>query len=49
MAGERNKHLVEAHERFRRFFRAGRFEAVYPVLPMDILSLYDLLPDSKKA
>lgn len=48
VAEERNKHLVEAHERFSRFFRAGRFEVVYPVLPMDILGLYVLLPDSKK-
>jgi len=48
VAEERNKHLVEAHERFSRFFRAGRFEVVYPVLPMDILGLYVLLPDSQK-
>ena len=48
VAEERNKHLVEAHERFSRFFRAGRFEVVYPVLPMDILGLYVLLPDSPK-
>ena len=49
VAEERNQHLVEAHERFSRFFRAGRFEVVYPVLPMDILGLYVLLPDSQKA
>jgi superfamily II DNA or RNA helicase len=48
VAEERNKHLVEAHERFSRFFRAGRYEVVYPVLPMDILGLYVLLPDSQK-
>ncbi len=48
VAEERNKHLVEAHERFSRFFRAGRFEVVYPVLPMDILGLYVLLPESQK-
>jgi hypothetical protein len=48
VAGERNKHLVEAHERFRRFFRVGRFEVVFPMLPMDILGLYALLPESQK-
>jgi len=46
VAEERSKHLVEAHERFSRFFRAGRFEVVYPVLPMDVLGLYILLPPS---
>jgi hypothetical protein len=49
VAEERSKHLVEAHERFSRFFRAGRFEVVYPVLPMDVLGLYILLPDAAKA
>jgi superfamily II DNA or RNA helicase len=48
VAEERSKHLVEAHERFSRFFRAGRFEVVYPVLPMDVLGLYILLPDAAK-
>lgn len=47
VAEERSKHLVEAHERFSRFFRAGRFEVVYPVLPMDILGVYVLLPESQ--
>ena len=32
---------------FSRFFRAGHFEVVYPVLPMDILGLYVVLPDSQ--
>jgi len=45
VAEERNKRLVEAHERFSRFFRAGRYEVVYPVLPMDIMGLYVLLPE----
>lgn len=47
-AEERNKHLVEAHERFSRFFRAGRYEVVYPVLPMDIMGLYILLPEASR-
>ena len=46
VAEERSRHLVEAHERFSRFFRSGRFEVVHPVLPMDVLGLYVLLPDS---
>jgi superfamily II DNA or RNA helicase len=45
VAEERNKKLVEAHERFSRFFRAGRYEVVYPVLPMDIMGLYILIPE----
>jgi superfamily II DNA or RNA helicase len=49
VAEVRSKHLVEAHERFSRFFRPGRFEVVYPVLPMDILGLYILLPEQTKA
>jgi hypothetical protein len=48
VAEERNKHLVEAHERFSRFFRAGRYEVVYPVLPMDIMGLYILLPEASR-
>ena len=48
VAEERNKKLVEAHERFSRFFRAGRYEVVYPVLPMDIMGLYVLLPEVGK-
>jgi superfamily II DNA or RNA helicase len=45
VAEERSKHLVEAHERFSRFFRGDRFEVVYPVLPMDVLGVYVLLPE----
>jgi superfamily II DNA or RNA helicase len=48
VAEERNKRLVEAHERFSRFFRAGRYEVVYPVLPMDIMGLYVLLPEGNR-
>ena len=49
VAETRSKHLVEAHERFSRCFRAGRYEVVYPVLPMDILGLYVLLPETPKS
>ena len=46
VAEERSKHLVEAHERFSRFFRGDQFEVVYPVLPIDVLGVYVLLPHS---
>jgi superfamily II DNA or RNA helicase len=49
VAEARSKHLVEAHERFSRFFRPGEFEVVYPVLPMDVLGIYVLLPVMTKA
>jgi hypothetical protein len=47
VAEARSQHLVEAHERFSRHLRhtaAGKFEVVYPVLPMDVLGIYILLP-----
>jgi superfamily II DNA or RNA helicase len=51
VAETRSQHLVEAHERFSRHLRqtaAGKFEVVYPVLPMDVLGIYILLPEVKK-
>ena len=47
VAETRSQHLVEAHERFNRHLRktaASKFEVVYPVLPMDVLGMYILLP-----
>ena len=47
VAEARSQHLVEAHERFSRHLQhtaAGKFEVVYPVLPMDVLGIYILLP-----
>jgi hypothetical protein len=46
VAEERSQHLVEAHERFSQFMDARQYQVVYPVLPMDILGIYVLLPDS---
>jgi len=46
---KRSQHLVEAHERFRQFLDRRQFQVVYPVLPMDVLGLYVLLPDNTKA
>jgi superfamily II DNA or RNA helicase len=44
VAEERSKHLIEAHERFRKVLGGSHFKVVYPVLPMDILGMYILLP-----
>jgi len=44
VAEKRSQHLVEAHERFRKVLGGSRFKVVYPVLPMDILGMYVLLP-----
>jgi superfamily II DNA or RNA helicase len=40
--------LVEAHERFSALMDAKQFQVVYPVLPMDLLGVYILLPDGEK-
>ena len=45
VAEERSKKLVEAHERFSSLMGTGHFQVAYPVLPMDILGVYVLLPD----
>lgn len=45
VAEERSKHLIEAHERFRKVMGGSKFQIVYPVLPMDILGMYVLIPD----
>ncbi len=45
VAEEQAKHLVDAHERFTALMDRQRFQVVYPVLPMDLLGIYILLPD----
>ena len=47
VAEERSKHLVEAHERFRKVMGGSKFQVVYPVLPMDVMGMYILLPDGR--
>ena len=37
--------LVAAHERFSSLMDAKKFQVVYPVLPMDLLGVYVLLPE----
>lgn len=45
VAEQQSKHLVEAHERFSALMEGKRFQVVYPVLPMDLLGIYLLLPE----
>jgi len=45
VAERQSKKLVEAHERFSSLMDGKRFQVVYPVLPMDLLGLYILLPE----
>jgi hypothetical protein len=45
VAEQRSKKLVEAHERFSALMDRQRFQVVYPVLPMDLLGVYILLPE----
>ena len=44
LAEDRCKQLVESHERFCELVDKRKFQVVYPVLPMDILGIYHLLP-----
>lgn len=45
VAERQSRKLVEAHERFSALMDAARFQVVYPVLPMDLLGVYILLPE----
>lgn len=45
VAEQQSRRLVEAHERFSALMDKQRFQVVYPVLPMDLLGLYILLPE----
>ena len=45
LAEEQSKRLVAAHERFSSLMdRQKRYQVVYPVLPMDLMGIYLLLP-----
>jgi hypothetical protein len=46
VAEQQSKRLVEAHERFSALMDGKRFQVVYPVLPMDLLGVYVLLPEA---
>lgn len=45
LAERRSQQLVAAHERFSALMDKRRFQVVYPVLPMDLLGVYILLPE----
>ena len=45
IAEEQSKRLVAAHERFSALMDKQRYQVVYPVLPMDLLGIYILLPE----
>jgi len=45
VAFTRAEALVESHERYRKMLAGTRFKTVEPVLPMDLLGIYILLPD----
>ncbi|MBN1223402.1 MAG: helicase, partial [Candidatus Aminicenantes bacterium] len=45
VAIERSKMLIESHERFRKVLGGTRYKVVEPVLPMDLMGIYIMLPD----
>ncbi len=45
IAMARAEALVEAHDRFRRAMGGAKYQAVKPVLPMDVMGIYIILPD----
>ena len=48
VAYERSEQLVESHTRFRKLVNGSRYKVVEPVLPMDVLGIYILLPELKQ-
>jgi len=47
VALERANHLVECHTRFKKLVSGNKYKVVEPVLPMDVLGIYVLLPEVK--
>ena len=45
VALERAHHLVESHIRFKKLVSGNKYQVVEPVLPMDVLGVYILLPE----
>lgn len=45
LAEAQSERLVAAHERFSALVDRRRYQVVYPVLPMDLMGLYVLLPE----
>lgn len=48
VAYERSVQLVESHTRFRKLVNGKKFKVVEPVLPMDVLGIYILLPEIRQ-
>jgi len=44
IAKQRAEKLVEAHERFRKVIGGHKYQVVIPVLPMDVMGIYIILP-----
>ncbi len=44
LAESRSKFLLEVHERFSKLVENKSYKVVYPVLPMDVMGIYILLP-----
>ena len=49
IAIQRAQVLVEAHERFRKAIGGSKYQVVEPVLPMDVMGIYILLPQTSKS
>ena len=47
LAEEQSKCLVAAHERFSALMQKQRYQVVYPVMPMDLMGIYLLLPEGE--
>lgn len=47
VALQRAEVLVKAHEKFRKLVGGVKYQPVLPVLPMDIMGIYVLIPDQK--
>ncbi|MCS4432863.1 DEAD/DEAH box helicase [Aquiflexum gelatinilyticum] len=47
VALQRAEVLVTAHEKFRKLVGGVKYQPVLPVLPMDIMGIYVLIPDKK--
>ena len=45
LAEEQSKYLVAAHERFSALMDKQSYQVVYPILPMDLMGIYILLPE----
>ena len=48
VAHDRAENLVGSHERFRKVMGGNKYKVVLPILPMDVMGLYVLLPDNRK-